>query len=351
MYDFRTDGTGDEVSVEEARFAELFNAYREANGLSAARFSSELSAAGNRHAQDAEQNGYNGHSFSDGTDSGDFYNREFLTPYGYGAYQGTSYWGAWENALNRIGMDPLTADAALAAWDGSPSHKSNMLDSVVTEFGIGMTDFKAFLVFGTGSTTTFTGPVVTVGTASAETIRGVSYSDQVTSGDGSDVVSGAAGADVLYGNVGDDVLYGNQGADTIFGGKDADRIFGGQDADQVYGNLADDVLYGNFAGDYIHGGAGNDTIFGGQDSDTIIGGVGDDLLFGNLGGDRFEFAGGGNDTIGGFDGAAGDLLALNSLGGYSVGADVSGNALISFSSGSVTLTGVDPASLQADWIV
>ena len=42
---------------------------------------------------------------------------------------------------------------------------------------------------------------------------------------------------------------------------------------------------------------------------------------------------------------------VDSLGGYSVGADVSGNALISFSSGSVTLTGVDPASLQADWIV
>src|SRR3546814_5390510 len=98
-----------------------------------------------------------------------------------------------------------------------------MLDSVVTEFGIGITDTKAFLVFGTGSTSIFTGPVVTVGTASAETIRGVSFSDQVTSGDGSDVVSGAAGADVLYGNVGDDVLYGNQGADTIFGGKDADR--------------------------------------------------------------------------------------------------------------------------------
>ena len=349
MYDFRTDGTGDEVSVEEARFAELFNAYREANGLSAARFSSELSAAGNRHAQDAEQNGWNGHDFSDGTASSDFYTYEFLAPYGYGQTYETSFWGAWENAHSSAGG--VTADSALASWDGSAAHKAAMLDSVVTEFGIGITDTKAFLVFGTGSTTTFTGPVVTVGTASAETIRGVSYSDQVTSGDGSDVVSGAAGADVLYGNVGDDVLYGNQGADTIFGGKDADRIFGGQDADQVYGNLADDVLYGNFADDYIHGGAGNDTIFGGQDSDTIVGGVGDDLLFGNLGGDRFEFAGGGNDTIGGFDGAAGDRLALNSLGGYSVGADVSGNALISFSSGSVTLTGVDPANLQADWIV
>lgn len=352
MYNFRTDGTGDEVSVEEARFSELLDAYRVANGLSAVRFSTELSAAGNRHAQDAEAHGYSGHDFSDGTEASDFYTNEFLQPYGYGAYHGTSYWGAWENALNGgTGLGDMTAGRALAAWDGSPGHKAAMLDPVVTEIGIGITATKAFLVFGTGTTTTFTGPVVTVGTASAETIRGVSYSDQVTSGDGSDVVSGAAGADVLYGNVGDDVLYGNQGADTIFGGKDADTIFGGQEADQVYGNLADDVLYGNADDDYIHGGAGNDTIFGGQDSDTIIGGVGDDLLFGNLGGDRFEFAGGGNDTIGGFDGAAGDRLALNSLGGYSVGADVSGNALISFSSGSVTLTGVDPASLQADWIV
>lgn len=351
MYNFRTDSAGDEVSVEEARFAELFTTYRATNGLSAVRFSVELSAAGNRHAQDAEAYGYSAHLFSDGTSASDFYTNEFLVPYGYGTIHGSTLWGAWENALTWVTSSSLSAESALALWDSSPGHKAAMLDPVVTEFGIGMTASKAFLVFGNGGTTPFTGPVVTLGTASAETIRGVSYSDQVTGGDGSDVVSGAAGADMLYGNLGDDVLYGNQGADTIFGGKDADRIFGGQDADQVYGNLADDVLYGNLADDYIHGGAGNDTIFGGQDSDTMIGGVGDDLLFGNLGGDRFEFAGGGNDTIGGFDGAAGDRLALNSLGGYSVGADVSGNALISFSSGSVTLIGVDPASLQADWIV
>src|SRR3546814_17079664 len=104
-----------------------------------------------------------------------------------------------------------------------------MLDSVVTEFGIGITDTKAFLVFGTGSTSIFTGPVVTGGTASAETSRGVSFSDQVTSGDGSDVVSGPAGAGVLYGNVGDDVLAGIHGADTNLRDKDAEKHFRRED--------------------------------------------------------------------------------------------------------------------------
>jgi Ca2+-binding RTX toxin-like protein len=350
MYDFRTDSTGDEVGYQEARFADLLNAYRVENGLSAARFSVELSAAGNRHAQDAELNGYNGHAFSDGTDSGDFYNAEFLAPYGYDAYHGSAFWGAWENALTWVTSSSLSAERALSLWQASAPHNAAMLDPVVTEFGIGMTASKAFLVFGTGVTTTFSGPVTTAGTSSAETIAGTSYADQVTAAAGDDMVTGAAGTDVLYGNAGDDVLYGNTDADTVYGGQDADRLFGGQGADVLYGNLGDDVLYGNLAVDVMYGGQGSDTLYGGQGDDILYGNAGDDLLLGNLGADRYEFGGGGADTIQGFDGAGGDRLALDAL-GYTIGADASGTAVISFTGGSVTLVGVAAGDVEAGWFV
>jgi|GEM_PF-907773 len=192
-YDYRTDTTGDGISLTEARFVDLLNAYRVANGVAEVRFSSRLSAAGNRHAQDAEVNGYNGHDFSDGTSSGDFYNREFLVPDGYGIYHESAYWGAWENALTWNTSSSLTADRALELWQASAPHNAAMLDTVVTEVGIGMTSSKAFLVFGGGVTGAFSGPAVEVGTSSGETILGSSYGDQVTADAGNDVVSGAAG--------------------------------------------------------------------------------------------------------------------------------------------------------------
>ena len=192
-YDYRTDTTGDGISLTEARFVDLLNAYRVANGVAEVRFSSRLSAAGNRHAQDAEVNGYNGHDFSDGTSSGDFYKREFLVPDGYGIYQESAYWGAWENALTWNTSSSLTADRALELWQASAPHNAAMLDTVVTEVGIGMTSSKAFLVFGGGVTGAFSGPAVEVGTSSGETILGSSYGDQVTADAGNDVVSGAAG--------------------------------------------------------------------------------------------------------------------------------------------------------------
>jgi Ca2+-binding RTX toxin-like protein len=348
-YDFRTDTTGDEISLDEARFVELLNDYRTANGVAEVRFSARLSAAGNRHAQDAEAHGYTAHDFSDGSDSGDFYNREFLVDDGYGTYHDGNYWGAWENALS-VNGPYLTADLALVRWQSSAPHDAAMLDPVVTEVGIGMTSSKAFLVFGGGVTAAFTGPVSEIGASDAETIEGSSYVDQVTAAGGNDVVSGAAGADILYGNAGADVLYGNLDADTLYGGQDGDTIYGGQSADAVYGNLGADVMYGNLEADVLFGGQGNDTLYGGQGDDTLKGNAGDDLLLGNKGVDRFEFSGGGNDTIQGFDGAGGDRLALNDL-GYSVGEDGSGNAVVTFAGGTVTLTGVASNSLEAEYFV
>lgn len=350
-YNYRVDSTGDGIGLEEARFADLFNAYRVANGLSAVRFSARLSAAGNRHAQDAEANGYTAHDFSDGTSASDFYTNEFLAPDGYGLYYESDYWGAWENALNGgSDLGDMTAVRALVAWQSSAGHNAAMLDPVVSEFGIGITATKAFLVFGTGTTSAFTGPVMASGTSAGETLAGTSYADYVTAAAGSDVVSGAAGADVVYGNSGGDVVYGNTGADNLFGGQDADTIFGGRDSDVVYGNLADDVLYGNLGSDVLYGGQGDDVLYGGQGDDTLRGNVGNDRMFGNLGADRFEFGGGGNDTIAGFDGGAGDRLGLREL-GYSISSNAAGDAVVAFVGGSVTLLGVASGALQDGWFV
>ncbi len=350
-YDFRTDTTGDEVSVEEARFADLLNAYRLQSGVPEVRFSALLSAAGNRHAQDAEAYGYTAHDFSDGTAASDFYTNEFLAPYGYGVYYGADYWGAWENALNGgSALGDMTADRALVAWQSSAGHNAAMLDTAVTEIGIGITSTEAFLVFGTGSTTAFSGSATETGTSESETLIGSSYSDRIAAAGGNDVVTGAAGADIVYGNAGADVLYGNFDADTLYGGQDGDTVYGGQSADVMYGNLGDDVMYGNLGADVLFGGQGNDTLYGGQGDDTLKGNAGNDLLLGNNGADRFEFAGGGNDTIQGFDGAGGDRLALNDL-GYSVGEDGSGNAVVTFAGGTVTLTGVASNSLEAEYFV
>jgi hypothetical protein len=61
-YNFRTDTTGDGVSLGKARFVDLLNDYRTSNGVAEVRFSTRLGAPGNRHAQDAEANGYNGNA-------------------------------------------------------------------------------------------------------------------------------------------------------------------------------------------------------------------------------------------------------------------------------------------------
>lgn len=350
-YNYRTDTIGDEVGYQEARFADLLNAYREANGLAAARFSGRLSAAGNRHAQDAEVNGYTAHDFSDGTRASHFYTHEFLSSEGYGVYHGTNYWGAWENALSSgSALGDVTADRAFVAWQSSAGHNAAMLDPVVTEFGIGITATKAFLVFGAGTTVAFAGSIVQAGTSAAEALGGTSFSDHVVAAAGNDVVSGAGGSDVVYGNTGADVLYGNVGADKLFGGQDADTVFGGRDDDVVYGNLAIDVVYGNLGADILYGGQGDDVLYGGQGDDTLRGNVGNDRMLGNLGADRFEFSGGGNDTISGFDGGAGDRLALREL-GYTTSSDAAGDAVVTFAGGSVTLLGVAPGTLQDGWFV
>lgn len=104
------------------------------------------------------------------------------------------------------------------------------------------------------------------------------------------------------------------------------------------------------------GGAGDDTITGNSADNVLTGGAGDDALTGGSGGDRFVFASGfGNDTISDF--AVGtDTLDFTSYGYTTYAqvvsnvsfADVSGSAVLTIGSDTLTLTGVSIADLTVD---
>ncbi|MDP3748800.1 MAG: M10 family metallopeptidase C-terminal domain-containing protein [Phenylobacterium sp.] len=94
---------------------------------------------------------------------------------------------------------------------------------------------------------------------------------------------------------------------------------------------------------------------GGGGTDTIVGNSADNVLTGNGGNDVFVLsANGGNDTVADFEGGpgAGDRIDLSSVAGLTFAtltiSDVGGDAVIALGTGSVTLTGVSAASLDAD---
>ncbi|WP_305885136.1 M10 family metallopeptidase C-terminal domain-containing protein [Phenylobacterium sp. LH3H17] len=94
---------------------------------------------------------------------------------------------------------------------------------------------------------------------------------------------------------------------------------------------------------------------GGGGTDTIVGNSADNVLTGNGGNDVFVLSSnGGDDTIADFEGGpgAGDRIDLSSVAGLTFAtlsiSEVGGEAVIALGTGSVTLTGVSAASLDAD---
>ena len=175
--------------------------------------------------------------------------------------------------------------------------------------------------------------VLTIGSDSV-TLTGVS-SANLHVDDFFGVVAGAtSGNDVLTGTSGNNVIDGLAGNDTVSG-------LGGNDF--LRGGAGDDIVAGD---------TGNDTLYGDAGTDTLNGGTGDDTLVGGAGRDTFVFSSGfGADTVSDFT-VGFDSINLSAL---SVAdfttllantADVGGNAVITLSGNTITLTGVTKAQLQ-----
>lgn len=131
----------------------------------------------------------------------------------------------------------------------------------------------------------------------------------------------------------------------VFTGSTAgDRIEGTADGDLEFGAPGADTLVGADGDDLLHGGDGNDALYGDQGADTLNGGVGADLfVFGRDSDD---------DRIADLSFADGDrVLLLDGVSVLSIGMTSSGDTTVALSNGgSVTLAGVRPWELVADWL-
>lgn len=220
----------------------------------------------------------------------------------------------------------------------------------------------------------YTGIENVVGSAFDDRLTGDANVNRLTGGDGNDTLDGGANNDVLVGGNGADALIGGAGdrdaadyqsataAVTVnlasggTGGEAAGDTYSG--VEYVYGSAHDDSITGDAAINRLTGGDGNDLLDGAAGNDYLLGDAGNDTLVGGLGADVFVFeAGFGNDTISDFWTGVGrtDRIWLTSLGFddfsdiVANSIDTSGGVVITVGGeGSLTLTGVTLASLNAD---
>ncbi|MBR0458326.1 MAG: hypothetical protein IJJ26_03740 [Victivallales bacterium] len=156
--------------------------------------------------------------------------------------------------------------------------------------------------------------------------------------DGTDPLGGATGPqarvamiDEIRAGAGDDVVDLTSQRFTYVG-----------DGITVHGGLGDDVLWANHGENTLFGDAGNDRLAGASGDDVLVGGTGDDSLQGGGGNDLFTFGGvWGNDTVAQLEGGS-SLLWFDGVSReeFSLEADANGNAVLSCTSGTVTLEGV-----------
>ena len=186
----------------------------------------------------------------------------------------------------------------------------------------------------------------------------------------------AANIEWVYGHFGADildassattrvVLHGRGNVDILTTGSGDDTIVGGFANDIITGGAGNDRLYGQTQDDTINGGTGNDSLYGQQDNDILDAGTGRDFLFGGTGDDTLTGGGldaerdlfvmqtgGGTDTITDYEDGV-DKIQFRSIAATTQFSDLaianngSGDAVVTYSEGSVTLTGIDQSLLDA----
>ena len=145
-------------------------------------------------------------------------------------------------------------------------------------------------------------------------------------------------------------MVGGMGDDILNGGAGADRLYGQTDNDTINGGAGNDLLYGQQGNDILNAGVGRDFLFGGTGDDTLTGG-GTDLER-----DLFVFqTGGGNDTVTDFENGV-DKIQFRSITGTTQFSDLSisnnaaGDVVITYSEGTITLTGITSGIDASDFI-
>jgi serralysin len=177
-------------------------------------------------------------------------------------------------------------------------------------------------------------------------------SSYLRGGDGADTIHGGLTFDDINGNQGDDTAHGWESDDWVVGGQGNDLLFGDTGRDIVYGNLGNDTCDGGPDADIVRGGQGDDSLTGGAGDDWIAGDRGSDTVSGGAGADTFHiFAGAGLDVVLDFSYAEGDRVQLPPGATY-IASQVGADTLIELGGDDrMILTGVQLASLGADWIV
>ena len=208
-----------------------------------------------------------------------------------------------------------------------------------------------------------------IGSDFNDTLVGNVRANVLTGNDGNDFINADRGNDTLLGGAGNDTLIGGFGQDTLNGGDGIDTVryanansravvdlsTGAGTAGHSFGDMLISIenLFGSNFNDVFIGDAGDNTLNGWNGVDRLTGGEGNDTLIGGAGNDRFIFTDNwDNDTVTDFEDGA-DLLdfrLVSGVGGIvdlTIVDDGSGNAVISFGSDSVTLTGIDVADITA----
>lgn len=106
----------------ESDAAKRINAERAARGVASLEISTTLAGKARVKAQDMAENGYFSHT-----------SPTYGTPFTMMRTLGVSYRSAAEN----IAMGYTEADAVVAAWMDSPSHRESLLSSRYTVLGVG----------------------------------------------------------------------------------------------------------------------------------------------------------------------------------------------------------------------
>ena len=198
--------------------------------------------------------------------------------------------------------------------------------------------------------------------ANVENIVGSNNNDRLigkTGVDGGDnILSGGAGNDQLFGIGGDDTLNGGAGNDLALGGAGNDTVNGNAGDDLLLGGIGDDVITGGLGRDFLFGQAGTDTFVFNDIAETGLTFADRDIIrdFSQADGDKIDLSGidaitGGSDNAFTFLGTlaaptftnnAGELLAVNTVGGQTVvWGDVDGDGVRDFTfvlDGTLTLT-------------